>query len=156
MNRWSRKFRRIGLAIGCVAIISALGVTCPPPFGPRFVDIELVNFTDFDVDPRIFIHPVSGVPFEELFRPENELIVDPLLLPGEEAIFTFRCQDVGTIGSDFALMFITPILAIESDNGPVVDEGIDFFCGDIVSFVFIDDGIEFYTSVEVNGVIIID
>lgn len=157
MNTWSTKSRWLGYVAGCAAIILSLGQTCALPFSPfepPLVDIELVNYTAYDVDPYIFIHPDSGVPLDVLFQPENELIVDPLLAPEEVAVYTFDCLDVGTIGSDFALMYLSPFEVIESDNGPYVDKGIDFFCGDIVSFIFIDDGVDFFTEVEVNGELI--
>jgi hypothetical protein len=166
----------VGALIGSALLFSVLGVQCGVPGSPfdglpigdgsfdglpfddadEIVDIELVNFTAYDVDPRIFIHPDDDVTFEELFRDENMLIVEPPLLPDELAVYTFDCDDVGTVASDFALLLLSPAEAIESDNGPVVFKDFDFWCGDMVSFIFIDDGVDFFTRVEVNGEFLTD
>jgi len=154
----------VGVAIGGAVLFSSLGLQCGVPglpfeglpFGHDTVDIELVNFTDYDVDPRIFIHPDDDVSFDELFREENMLLVEPPLLADELAVFTFDCDDVGTVASDFAWLLLSPTEAVESDNGPVLFKGLDFYCGDTVSFIFIDDGVDFFTRVEVNGQFLTD
>jgi hypothetical protein len=57
--------------------------------------------------------------------------------------------------TDHAEMY-TDCCTIESDNAPIIREKDDFDCFDVVSFVFIDTGVEFYTAVEVNGYLFID
>ena len=47
--------------------------------------------------------------------------------------------------------------AIESDHAPLLVEEDHFECGDIISFIFIDEvGGDFFTRVEVNDQFVMD
>jgi hypothetical protein len=107
-----------------------------PPIEVDFVDLELVNTSDGSVDPGIFI---DGV----------EQIIDPPLDPGEVVEFTVDCF-LGTVVESDAFLFTTsgPLL---SDNAPLLIEGVDFFCGDLISFVYIRDFEGFFTQVEITA-----
>jgi len=152
---WSSRLSALLLA--CVVLPGTLGLQCAGlPFVQETVDIELINLTDYEVDPFIYIDPDNDVSIDDLFVEDNFFPVEPPLAVDELATFTFDCADVGTVASDFAWMLISDEEAIESDNGPIVTEGLDFTCGDVVSFIFIDDGVDFYTRVEINGVFLTD
>ncbi len=133
-----------------------MGAGCPSlaPFEPpaTSVVIEMLNFTDFPIEPRLFVDPTPGILApEQLIRDENFVLVDPPLAPGELATFEFLCEDVGTMASDHAELLISDTEFIPSDNGPLLVQGSDFFCGDTITLNFIDDGTVFFTRVEVNG-----
>lgn len=148
------------IVLGLSALVPAItGQNCVPRPSPTYtsVFIELANYTDFEVEPRLFIDPVPGLMNEsDLIRDENWVFVDPPLQPGELATYEFLCEDVGTMASDYAEMFISDTEYIPSDNGPWLVEGYDFECGDTIRFSFIDDGTVFFTRVEVNGEFLTD
>jgi hypothetical protein len=121
------------------------------------VAIEMSNYTDYPIEPRLFIDPTPHITVEgQLIRDDNWVLVDPPLQPGELATYEFRCEDVGTMATDHAQMFISEDQYVESDNGPWLVAGDDFTCGDTVSLIFIDDGTVFFTRVEVNGQFLTD
>ena len=105
----------------------------PPVVVLDFVDVELINDSPFDpVDPGLF---VDGALFDDL-----------PLAPGEASFLTFNCFAGTTLQTDAILL--TPVGGIPSD---------EFLCGDTVSFIFVDNGIDpFFTRVEVNGVFVTD
>ncbi len=154
MVRRKRRLKLIGLLAG-TAIWMGADCASFPPFGPvpvaDTVVIELANYTEFSVEPWLFVDPVVGVAIEQLLVEENWVEVDPPLEPSELATYEFYCEDVGTLASDHAWMYISDTEYYESDDAPVLDQGIDFACGDTVTLNFIDDGQVFYTLVEVNG-----
>ena len=112
---------------------------------PDVFGIDLINNTVFDVDPSVFIDdfmldlgvlaPLEGsdfpVPFDVDCFPGDTLTIEPVLFqPG---------------GAD--------LLAA---NGPVViEEGFEYFCGDIITIEFVQDGTgTFFVDVFVNDVLV--
>jgi hypothetical protein len=141
--------RRKGIILALMAITANLAGNCPPVILPPvldFVEVELINDAFDPVEPNLF---VDGV----------EFIIDPPLLPGEilppEDLppLDFPCG-VGTTIETFATL-LAPFGDIFSVNDPFLEEGFEFFCGDLISFVFVDDGVDFFTEVFVNGDLII-
>jgi hypothetical protein len=132
----------IVLALSAVAL-STVGQGCPsflpsPPVVvvPTTVDIELINTTVDPVDPGLFV--------------DNSLVVvDPPLAPGETVQLNFDCFAGTTFQTDGTLLTVVPIA---SDNVPIAEEGVEFLCGDVVSFLYVDNGVDpFFTRLEVNG-----
>ena len=136
-----------------------MGPTCTPapPILADTVVIEMADFTDYQIEPRLFIDPTVGITVpEQLIKDTNWVLVDPPLQPQELATYEFRCEDVGTLASDHAQMFISDTEYVPSDNGPWLVQGQDFQCGDTIRLSFIDDGTVFFTRVEVNGQFLTD
>ncbi len=129
------------------ALLGVAGQSCPRTFFPPpadFVTVELINETDFPVDPGLF---VDGLEFV--------LEGDPLLAAGEIVTLEFDCFAGTKLQTDAILL--APEGQILSDNVPLVEEGFEFLCGDVVSFIFIDNGVDpFYTEVDVNGEFVMD
>lgn len=163
-----RSRARIGFTLLTALVgLGSLGQSCPSfPFPPPIggdpvldeVDVELINLTAFEVDPRLFVDPDDTiVDIDDLIREENFVDIGPPLEPDEVVTVTFDCLDIGSVVSDYALLLISDSEAVESDNGPWLVGGENFLCGDVISFIYIDtpeDG--FFTRVEVNGEFLTD
>lgn len=148
-----------------VGTITWMGANCVPVVpvvpddtgGSGTVAIEMSNYTDYPIEPRLFIDPTPHITVEgQLIRDDNWVLVDPPLQADEVATYEFFCQDVGTMATDHAQMYISEDQYVESDNGPWLVAGDDFACGDTISLMFIDDGTVFFTRVEVNGQFLTD
>ena len=143
-----------------IALSPALmGPTCAPapPIPADTVVIEMANLTDFEIEPRLFIDPRVGITDpEQLIQDINWVLVDPPLQPQELATYEFLCEDIGTMATDYAQMFISDTEYVPSDNGPWLVQDQDFQCGDTIRLSFIDDGTFFFTRVEVNGQFLTD
>ncbi len=111
----------------------------PPVVTPTTVDIDLVNEAFDAVDPGLF---VDGFFFDA-----------GLIAPGDFVPLVADCGIGTTLQTDAIL--VTSLGDVLSDNFPLVQEGVDFLCGDLVSFVFIEDEFGFHTQVEVNGELIV-
>jgi hypothetical protein len=82
-------------------------------------------------------------------------LFDPLTLaPGEIVTVEFDCFAGTTFETD-ATLFL-PEGQVISDNVPIAEENFEFLCGDTIHFIFIDDGQEFFTRLEVNGQFVSD
>ncbi len=141
----------------CDINIPSIPLPDPNPVDP-LVTVELVNTTDFFVDPFIYVHPDEAVPFSVLTRDENLIVLDPPELePGEIVELDFECVDIGAVITDRPLLLDGDV-AFESTNSPLLRWATDYECGDLVSFVYVDDldtG-EFFVQAEVNGFIVAD
>lgn len=105
-----------------------------------FVTVELVNNTGFLVDPGLF---VSG----EL------IIIDPPLDPGELLTLDIDCFLEDVLEVDATLLL--PDADLLAVNVPVLEEGISYLCGDIVTFFFEQDITgQFFVEVAVNDVLL--
>jgi hypothetical protein len=162
MKRYPHLTRAVRYLAGTLATAALMGADCAAlPFGPpvtaNTVTIEMLNYTDYQIEPRLFIDPVPGIMvYDQLIRDDNWVFVDPPLQPGELASYDFLCEDIGTMATDYAQMYISDTEYVESDNGPWLVLGEDYYCGDTVSLMFFDDGQVFYTRVEVNGQFLTD
>ncbi len=135
------------LPLAVLALTAGQG--CPSP-GPDVIEtdafgLDLVNNTSFEVDP--------GVQVDESLLELGTLAP----LEGSDVAVAF---DVDCFAGD--TLTIEPILFLASDtqvltaNGPVVlEEGIDYVCGDIIRLEFSQDGTgAFFVDVFVNDVLI--
>ncbi len=117
----------------------------PDPIVIDFVDVELSNEALDPVAPGLY---VDGALFQEL---EDE----PLAVGERGVQVRFDCFAGTTLQTDALLL--TAAGAIASDNAPLLQEGIDFNCGDVISYFFVENGVDpFFTRVERNGVFLTD
>jgi len=146
--------------LGVLTLIGAMGGPCDITVLPAgviafvTVTIELVNTTAYPIEPNLYVDPEDDIWFlTQLITDENFVFFDVPILPGEIVQIAFDCSDIGSVISDHAFMFITENEYIQSDNGPFLVGDEDFGCGDIISFIFIDEGPDgdFFTRVEING-----
>jgi hypothetical protein len=117
---------------------------------PDVVTLVLFNDTNFDVDPRIIFDDDTGF-FADAF-PSEELVTG-VLLPGEEVIFDFDCDELGLVRSDEPDQFVEDIVFRAFESRTLI-RGEDFFCGDVVEFIFVGDGDFFGVLTAVNGVVL--
>lgn len=160
-----KRHRFAGLSLLIVLIIGVMGGDCvstfpplPGPDGPSIVTLELVNDTDFFVDPFIYVHPDENVPVSVLISDENLVLLDPPELePGEIVELDFFCEDIGAVITDRPLL-LDGDLAFESSNSPLLRWGDDFLCGDLVTFFYLEDPVtgEFFVEPRVNNTIVPD
>lgn len=153
----SSPMRRKAIVFALMAILANLAGNCPPPVGfpppiiiDDFVEVELINDAFDPVDPALFVDGIE----EPIFPPlePGEIFPDPDLLP-----LDFPCG-VGTTIETFATLLVDPFdpfFDVASVNDPFLEEGFEFLCGDLITFIFVDDGFDFFTEVEVNGELII-
>jgi hypothetical protein len=116
------------------------------------VSLEMVNKTNFEVDPGIYVDPVEGVfSSAELVTDENFLVIDPPLAPGETVTALYVCPDIGTVVSDYAYFYVGEDVFLSEDR-PILVRNEDFICGDVIRFIFDEDATgEFRTDVEILG-----
>jgi hypothetical protein len=129
------------LFVSSVGLLTMMGGQCtiqlpffPPPV--RVVQVELENRTGARVDPGLLVDGAL-------------VIIDPPLARGEIVVLEVDCFRRTTLQTD-AWLLVSP-LAIPSENVPLVQEGFEFLCGDVVSFIFAEDAFGFFTNVRVNG-----
>ena len=160
MDRHNWWIRLVPLFVGTLTWMGADCVPVAPDGagGSDTVVIEMSNYTDYPIEPRLFIDPTAHITVEGLLiRDDNWVLVDPPLQAGEmAATYEFRCEDIGTMATDYAQMYISDDEYVESDNGPWLVAGDDFVCGDTIGLMFVDDGTVFFTRVEVNGQFLTD
>jgi hypothetical protein len=142
-----RSMRAMWVLLFCAAMVGVMGTECsislipPPSPEPVFttVDVELVDNTPDAVDPGLFVDGVAHV-------------FDPPLAPGDSLVVTLDCFAGTTLQTDATLLDSAG--AIPSDNVPLLTEGVDYSCGDTVTFVFTQDAFGFFTQVLVNGTLV--
>ncbi len=155
---WTKRLLR-GM-IGGLIMAAVMGPSCADfdivlP-GAKPVRVELINTTDYEVDPGLYIHPDAEVyDSARLITDETWINIGDPLAPLEMWTYDFDCSETGTMITDFAWLFLTDEEYVVSENSPLVTIGRDFKCGDTVSFIFVDT-VEggFYTEVWVNDVLI--
>lgn len=105
-----------------------------------FVIVELVNETGNPVDPGLFV--------EDVF-----VDTDPID-PATQRIDEVDCFPGDLIGVD-PLLLLSADDELASINVPELIEGVDYFCGDVVTFFFtLDDEGVFFVDVAVNDVLL--
>ncbi|GEM_PF-1506049 len=131
-----------------LAILTLAGnMGCPAPGGdvilPDFVTLELVNETPFEVDPGVFING-SQLNTGLLFPAPDELVLDVDCFPGD------------LIEIDAILLDpFDPAFDVLSANVPVLEEGFEFLCGDIITIFYTQDAFgTFFVEVAVNDVLL--
>jgi hypothetical protein len=116
--------------------------------------VELVNETDYPVDPGLYADDDDRTFFEFNIR-TDENFVDVGIVPAHSTVrVPLSCDEAGTMMT-YAARQIRSGSDRFSDNDPIVYEDGDFDCHDVISFVFRDSAFDFWTEVEVNGRVII-
>ena len=140
--------------IGAVVLAGTMGQGCPGfglPSAPPVI-VELTNNTSQLVDPFLWADPAT------IDDPAILMATPPIPLglplnpppPPDVITVTFDCADAGTLVADGDLLLV-PSGALASSNILLMQEGFDYFCGDIVTFIYeVDDLGDFFTTVYVN------
>ena len=115
------------------------------------VTVELVNDTDFSVDPNIRFDDDTGL-LAGLF-PSEELSTG-LLAPGQTATFRFDCDELGTILSDDPEQIIPLLDDVTGDSSRKLERGEEFDCGDVIRFRYLGNADDFGVVTSVNGQVI--
>jgi hypothetical protein len=139
------------------------GLLEPRPGGDVIIEddlitVELINTTNFPVEPFLYAEEDNDIELDsDVIRDSNFVDIGEPVFPGEVVQVDFLCEEIGAVVVDFPLLLISPNEAIESINGPLLIQELDYFCGDFVSFFFVDDpSFGFFTEVEVNGVLLVE
>lgn len=109
--------------------------------------VEVVNDTDYDVDPNIKFDDDTGF-FAGLF-PSDELQTG-ILAPGESVSFNFRCSELGSIGADDPRQFVGPA-EFEGQDTDILRRNEDFDCTSLIRFRFVGNADQFDVIVSVDG-----
>ncbi|GMV95661.1 MAG: hypothetical protein AMXMBFR83_00330 [Phycisphaerae bacterium] len=140
--------RRLAAWLFWPVLIGAGGAECNVllPGGGIFIPIvdsvtvELVNETDYPVDPGLFL---DG----EFI--DNE-IIDPLTL----RTLDVDCRRGDLLGAD-GFLYLSPDEGVYSDNVLELEEGFEYECGDVVTFFYtVDDEGVFFLEAAVNDVLL--
>lgn len=115
------------------------------------IEVELINDTDFPVDPNIRFDNDSGF-LAGLFPAER--LGTGLLEPGELVSFLFDCDELGLIFSDEAEQDVPLLGAFVVDATRILERDEEYDCGDLIRFHFVGDAFDFDVVVSVNGRIV--
>ena len=118
---------------------------------PNEIRVEIVNDTNFSIDPHIEFDEDDGL-LGGLFTGEE--LDTGLIAAGETQIFRFDCDSLGTIRSDEAEQFFGILGSAAADSSPTLQRDDDYDCGDTIRFRFVGDGSDFGVIVSVNGRIV--
>lgn len=120
--------------------------------GGGVVTVQVVNDTEFEVDPAIVT--TDDPDGFGLFNPGDGLATG-LLAPGDVLEFTFDCDRLAAIRSDAAELLDDngdPLIGAQPTRA--VERGAEFECGDVVRFRFVGDARSFGILVSVNDAIV--
>ena len=159
MFKGKRTVRLMSYLLGGLVMVGGMGGACDLTILPGgviafdSVTVELINTTDYQVEPNLYVDADDDASASDIVTDENFVDIGVPLEPGETAQLAFDCDAIGSIMSDHAFLYISDLEQVESDNGPLLTREDDFDCGDIISFIFIDEWPEgvFFTRVERNG-----
>jgi hypothetical protein len=117
----------------------------------RSVQVEVVNDTDFAVDPNIRYDDDAG--FFASLLPADTLDTG-LIESGEIAVYTFDCDELGLVLSDEAEQVVPLFGDYVADETDILERGDDYDCGDSIRFRFVGNAADFGVIVSVNGQIV--
>lgn len=141
------------LAVATIGLAAGLSLGgCPGGsiLGFNTVTVEIVNDTAFDVAPNIEFDDDDGL-LAGIF-PADDLNTG-LIAPGEIAVFTFECDELGTIRSNDPEQ--VSLFGDETgDDSPTLEREEEFDCGDLIRFRYVGEGIDFGVIVSVNNRIV--
>ena len=118
--------------------------------GSGVITVELINDTDFDVDPRIVFDDDSGF-LARMFP--SDLLDTGLLAPGEVLAFDFECDELGLILSDEPDQFVGGVIYRDFPSA-ILERGDEFDCGDLIQFQFLGNADSFGVILAVNGFVV--
>lgn len=155
--------RLLGIAVRTTCVrLTALGLGvcpllsgCPAALTPLTqITIEVLNHTDFEVDPRLFVDDQSDVDVFLSGLDSADRVATGNLSPGEELTVRFDCDDLGLIVSDRAEQRLAGLPIGEAARSAILERGVDFRCGSTIRFTFIGSFVSFDLVVSVNGLIV--
>ena len=157
MNRQTPRLQIILLALplcligGCPGLNIELpdGMSIQLP-GTRLITLELINDTNYYVNPRILFDDDSN--FLAAWFPSEELATGDLA-PGEVLIYDFDCDELGLVLSDEAVQFVGSFDYVAYASR-TFHRGEDYDCGDLIQFQFIGDAEAFGVVVAINGFVV--
>ncbi|MGD8450735.1 MAG: hypothetical protein PVJ57_02855 [Phycisphaerae bacterium] len=135
---------------GCGGLTIDLGngvITVP---GVGVVTIELINDTDYYVDPHIVFDDDDN--FLAGWFPAEELGVHDLA-PGEVYSLDIDCDNIGVVYSNEPEQFVT-IFTYTANQSRILVRDDDYDCGDVITFQFLGNADGFDVVVAVNGVVV--
>lgn len=138
----------IGGCPGVELSIDGNGLSIP---GFNRVTIELVNDTDFDVDP--FIRFDDDNSWAAALFPADDLSTG-LLAPGDALQFSFDCDELGLVFSDEAQQLDLLGVIAQADASDVLKRGDEYDCGDLIRFRFVGNFEMFGVVVSVNNAVV--
>lgn len=115
--------------------------------GLGVVTIELINDTDYYVDPHIVFDDDEN--FLAGLFPSEELGVHDLA-PGEVYSLDIDCDELGLVFSDEPEQFVGPFVYTAGETRMLVRDD-EYECGDLIQFQFLGNADGFDVVVAVNG-----
>ncbi len=132
------------LAGGC----PDLGAFVP---GMNAVTVEIVNDTEFAVDPNIRFDDDSG--FFASLVPADTLDTG-LIEPGEIVTYEFDCDELGLIRSEDPEQVTVLFGDYVGDSSDTLEREKEYDCGDVIRFRYVGNAVDFGVIVSVNGRIV--
>lgn len=130
------------------AAVCAAFITGGCPQTSTTVRVEVINDTDFDVQPNIVFDEDDG--FFGSFFPSGRLETG-LIAPGDSFVSDFDCDALGSIASNEAEQVLLFDDDATADSSSTLQREEDYSCGDIITFTFVGNGADFGVNVAVNG-----
>jgi hypothetical protein len=118
--------------------------------GLREVTVEVVNDSDFEIDPGLRHADDSG--FWAGLWSSNDLSTGTLA-PGESRIFAFDCDQLGQVQSDEPEQFVGDVI-YRNDGTRAIERDRDYHCRDRIQFEFVGNADSFGVVVRVNGQVV--
>ena len=134
-------FGALAAVAGCDALAGLLSATT--------VTVRLVNNTAYSVDAEIYTHDDDGI--ESLLITELGQQHDQIILAGQTASFALSCEDLQAIVVDDADLQMLIGLGPETSSD-VLRDGEDFNCGDVITFTFSYENLDFDVTTTVTDV----
>jgi hypothetical protein len=119
--------------------------------GLNTIEVEIVNDTGFPVAPNIRFDDDSG--FLARLAPAERLSTG-LIEPGEVAVFTFDCDELGLVFSDDAEQLLSYWDVFVADDSGILERDEEYDCGDLIRFRFVGEAEDFGVITSVNGRIV--
>ncbi|MFH1749020.1 MAG: hypothetical protein ABIG44_18465 [Planctomycetota bacterium] len=118
--------------------------------GLNVITLEIINDTDYDIDPYIVFDDDSD--FLAGWFPSEELSTG-VLAPGEVLTYTFDCDQLGLVQADEPEQYVG-FFVYTADSTSTIAQGDEYECGDLVQFQFLGNADSFGVLVAVNGVVV--
>lgn len=119
--------------------------------GMNTVTVEIVNDTEFAVDPNIKFDNDSG--FFASLVPADSLDTG-LIEAGEIATYEFDCDELGLIRSQDPEQVTVLFGDYVGDSSDTLEREKEYDCGDVIRFRFVGNAEDFGVIVSVNGRIV--
>lgn len=139
------------LILLAAAISLSLVAGCPELLGGNSVTLQIINDTDFEVDPRIVTIDDDAF-LGGLFGGDD--LATGILFPGDVLSIELDCKKIGSVFSDAAELLDGDQLLAAIQPTSKVEFGEDVDCGDVLRFRFVGDERSFGVIVSINGIVV--